>query len=193
MRLACSAYGIAATIGWDRMEVGPVSIQYYLVPNPLTPGMLRAVPLPGDRAAFDAFLDHCKVASTVGRADALAVVEMMAGWIEHHAGYGREVDFGPLGQTRLGMSGIFEPGEESIWPDEWRLTIGWRVSRRLQERVDRRAKKAGLGRRPRPNRGPHVAAVTGVGRFTWNCWARQTGKSFLLSVASYWGENRGCG
>ncbi len=29
------------------------------------------------------------------------------------------------------------------------------------------------------------AAVTGDGRFTWSCWARQTGKSFLLAVASY--------
>ena len=142
------------------MELGPLTIQYNLVPNPLKPGMLRAVLLPGDRASFDAFLDHCAVASTVGRADALAVVEMMVGWIEQRAAEGREVDFGPLGQTRLGMAGIFEPGEPSIRPDEWRLTIGWQVTRRLQRRVDQRAKKAGLRRRPPPNRGPYVAAVT---------------------------------
>ncbi len=137
-----------------------MTIQYYLTPNPLKPGKMRAVLLPGDRASFDAFLDHCQAASTVGRADALAVVEMMAGWIEQRAADGREVDFGPLGQTRLGMAGIFEPREESIRPDEWRLTIGWQVARRLQARVDRRAKKAGLQRRPQPNRGPYVAAVT---------------------------------
>lgn len=136
-----------------------MTIQYYLVPNPLTPGMLRAVLLPGDKASFDAFLDHCATASTVGRADALAVVEMMRGWIEAHAGDGREVDFGPLGQTRLGMAGVFEPGEPSIRPDDWRLTVGWQVARRLQARVDRRAKKAGLQRRPQPNRGPYVASV----------------------------------
>ena len=137
-----------------------MTIQYYLAPNPLKPGKMRAVLLPGDKASFDAFLDHCEVASTVGRADALAVVEMMVGWIEQQAAEGREVDFGPLGQTRLGMAGVFEPREESIRPDEWRLTIGWQVTRRLQARVDRAAKKAGLGRRPRPNRGPYVAAVT---------------------------------
>lgn len=137
-----------------------MTIQYYLVPNPLKPGMLRAVLLPGDRASFDAFLDHCEVASTVGRADALAVVEMMAGWIEQRAAEGREVGFGPLGQTRLGMAGVFEPSEQSIRPNEWRLTLGWQVARRLQRRVDRQAKKAGLRRRPRPNRGPYVAVIT---------------------------------
>jgi len=26
------------------------------------------------------------------------------------------------------------------------------------------------------------SAVNGGGRFTWNCWARQTGKSFTLLV-----------
>ena len=136
-----------------------MSIQYYLVPNPLKPGSLRAVLLPGDKASFDAFLDHCATASTVGRADALAVVEMMRGWIESHAGDGREVDFGPLGQTRLGMAGVFEPGEASVRPDEWRLTIGWQMTRRLQRRVDQRGKKAGLDRRPRPNHGPNVVQV----------------------------------
>ncbi len=86
--------------------------------------------------------------------------EMMAAWIEQDAADGHEVDFGPLGQTRLGMAGVFEPGEPSIRPDEWRLTLGWQVARRLQRRVDGRAKKAGLRRRPRPNRGPYIAAVT---------------------------------
>jgi hypothetical protein len=137
-----------------------MSIQYFLQANPLKPGKHRAVLLRSHKVSFDAFLDHCEVASTVGRADALAVVEMMAGWIEQQAADGREVDFGPLGQTRLGMAGVFEPREESIRPDEWRLTIGWQVARRLQARVDRRAKKAGLERRPPPNRGPYVAAVT---------------------------------
>jgi len=137
-----------------------MSIQYFLQANPLKAGSHRAILLRGRKIAFDAFLDHCEGASTVGRADALAVVEMMAGWIEQRAAEGREVDFGPLGQTRLGMAGVFEPREESIRPDEWRLTIGWQVARRLQRRVDRQAKKAGLARRPRPNRGPYVAAVT---------------------------------
>ncbi len=136
-----------------------MSIQYFLQANPLKPGKSRAILLRSHKVSFDAFLDHCATASTVGRADALAVVEMMAGWIEQRAADGREVDFGPLGQTRLGMAGVFEPGEESIRPDEWRLTLGWQVARRLRERVDRRAKKAGLGRRPPPNRGPYVAAV----------------------------------
>lgn len=85
---------------------------------------------------------------------------MMAGWIEQHAAFGREVDFGPLGQTRLGVAGRFDPKAESIRPDEWRLTLGWQVSRRLQARVDRAAKRAGLERRPPPKRGPHVASVT---------------------------------
>jgi len=137
-----------------------MGIQYFLQGNPLKPGSQRAILLRGDKASFEAFLDHCATASTVGRADALAVVEMMAGWIEANAGDGREVDFGPLGQTRLGMGGVFDENEPSIRPDEWRLTIGWQVARRLRRRVDQVAKKAGLDRRPRPNRGPYVAAVT---------------------------------
>ncbi len=120
----------------------------------------QAFLLTGGRASLEAFLEHCEAASTVGRADAVAVIEMMAAWIEQRAADGREVDFGPLGQTRLGMAGIFEPGEESIRPDEWRLTIGWQITRRLQARVDRPAKRAGLERRQPPNRGPYVAAVT---------------------------------
>ncbi len=140
--------------------LGLMTIQYYLVPNPLKPGALRAVLLPGDKASFDDFLDHAAAASTVGRADALAVVEMMVGWIEQQAASGREVDFGPLGQTRLGIAGSFASDDDALRPDDWRLTIGWQVTRRLQARVDRRAKKAGLGRRPRPNRGPYVATVT---------------------------------
>jgi hypothetical protein len=63
-------------------------------------------------------------------------------------------------QIRSMLASVFEPGEASIRPDAWRLTIGWQVARRLQRRVDGRAKKAGLQRRPRPNRGPYVAAVT---------------------------------
>ena len=137
-----------------------MTIQYYLLPNPLKPGALRAVLLPGDKAAFDDFLDHAATASTVGRADALAVVEMMAGWIEQQAANGREVDFGPLGQTRLGIAGSFASDDDALRHDDWRLTIGWQVARRLQARVDRRAKKAGLGRRPRPNSGPYVATVS---------------------------------
>ncbi len=136
-----------------------MSIQYFLQDNPLKPGSHRAILLRSHKVSFDAFLDHCATASTVGRADALAVVEMMRGWIESHASDGREVDFGPLGQTRLGMAGVFEPGEPSIRPDAWRLTVGWQVARRLQARVDHRAKKAGLERRPQPNRGPYVASV----------------------------------
>ncbi len=137
-----------------------MSTQYFLQGNPLKAGSHRAILLRGRKIAFEAFLDHCETASTVGRADALAVVEMMVGWIEQRAAEGREVDFGPLGQTRLGMAGVFEPGEESIRPDEWRLTIGWQVARRWQARDDQRAKKAGLERRPRPNRGPNVVQVT---------------------------------
>ena len=136
-----------------------MSVRYFLEPNPVKPVSMRAVLLRGDKAGFDAFLEHCEDASTVGQADALAVVQMMVGWIEQHAAFGREVDFGPLGQTRLGMRGVFEPGEESIRPDEWRLTIGWEVARRLCARVDQRAKQAGLERRPRPSRGPFVASV----------------------------------
>ncbi len=137
-----------------------MSVPYYLMSNPLKPEALRAVLLTGGRASFDAFLNHCATASTVGRADALAVVEMMVGWVESHAGDGREVDFGPLGQTRLGMAGIFEPGADAIRPEEWRLTIGWQVAPRLQRRVDQQAKKSGLARRPRPNQGPNVVQVT---------------------------------
>ncbi len=136
-----------------------MDIEYYLTPNPLKLGSLRAVLLPGDKASFEAFLKHCEIASTVGRADALAVVEMMAGWVEQQAGEGREVDFGPLGQTRLGVAGSFQPDAESIRPDQWRLTIGWQVGRRLQGRVDRAGKRAGLRRRPPPNHGPYVASV----------------------------------
>ncbi len=137
-----------------------MSIRYYLTGNPLKPEAQRAVLLTGDRASFDAFLDHCEAASTVGRADALAVVHMMAAWVEQHAGDAREVDFGPLGQTRLGMAGSFDPDAASVRPDEWRLTIGWRVAPRLQRRVDQAAKKAGLDRRPQPNRNPNVVQVT---------------------------------
>ncbi|KKL98589.1 hypothetical protein LCGC14_1822920, partial [marine sediment metagenome] len=86
-----------------------MSIQYFLQANPLKPGKSRAILLRSRKVSFDAFLDHCAAASTVGRADALAVVEMMVGWIEQHGADGREVDFGPLGQTRLGMAGVFEP------------------------------------------------------------------------------------
>lgn len=85
---------------------------------------------------------------------------MMVGWIEHHASMGHEVDFGPLGQTRVRMSSVFAPSDELVWPDEWRLTIGWQVARRLQLWVDPAAKKTGLGRRPAPNRGPNVVQVT---------------------------------
>ena len=137
-----------------------MSVRYYLTGNPLKPGVERAVLLSGDRASFDAFLSHCEEASTVGRADAIAVVYMMAAWIEQHAGAGREVDFGPLGQTRLGLAGSFDPEAESIRPDEWKMTLGWRVARKLQKQVDQQAKKAGLERRPRPNRGPNVVQVT---------------------------------
>ena len=137
-----------------------MSVAYFLMDNPVKPGSQRAVLLRRHKATFEAFLSHCTEASTVGRADALAVVEMMVGWIEHHSGAGREVDFGPLGQTRLGLAGSFDPDEEFIRPDEWRLTIGWQVARRLQLRVDRAAKRASLERRPQPNRGPNIVQVT---------------------------------
>ena len=137
-----------------------MGIRYFLQDNPIKAGSQRAVLLRGEKATFEAFLDHCAEASTVGRADALAVVEMMRGWIEHHAADGREVDFGPLGQTRLGIAGVFAEREESIRPDEWTLTISWQLAQRLKRRIDQAAKKTGLERRPQPNWGPNVVQVT---------------------------------
>lgn len=109
-----------------------MGIRYFLQKNPVKPGSRRAVLLRGAKATFEDFLDHCETASKVGRADALAVVTMMVGWIEARAPEGREVDFGPLGQTRLGMAGVFTEDEQPIRPDEWRLTIGWQLTRRLR-------------------------------------------------------------
>ena len=137
-----------------------VSVRYFLQKNPVKPGTQRAVLLRGEKAAFEAFLNHCAEASTVGRADALAVVTMMAGWIEARSAEGREVDFGPLGQTRLGIAGIFAEDEQSIRPDEWSLTISWQLTQRLKRRIDQAAKKTGLERRPRPNWGLNVVEVT---------------------------------
>ncbi len=136
-----------------------MSIRYYPTQNPLRPGTWRAVLLSGGRASLDAFLDHCATASTVGRADALATIEMMARWIEVHAADGREVDFGPLGHTRLGLGGEFAAEEAAIRPDQWRLTIGWEVAPRLQRRVAQVARNAGLQRRPPPHRGPNLVQV----------------------------------
>ncbi len=69
-----------------------MSVRYFLEPNPVKPVSMRAVLLRGDKAGLDACLEHCEDASTVGQADALAVVQMMVGWIEQHAACGREVD-----------------------------------------------------------------------------------------------------
>jgi len=48
-------------------------------------------------------LEYCQETSTVSPSDALAVLNCMSDWVVNQVRVGREVDFGDLGQTRLGM------------------------------------------------------------------------------------------
>lgn len=145
-------------------------IRYYLEPNPVKPDTYRAVLLTGKKASFEMFLDHCALSSTVARADAMAVVEIMRQWIIARAKEGTEVDFGPLGYTRLGMKGVFTSRKQKIEEDEYDITIGFTAARKLQKDVNLAAKKAGLQRRSPPSSFPNINSVRDMMTDTRNAY-----------------------
>ncbi len=104
-------------------------------PNPVKPGTYRVM-LQARRAAdFEAFLRFAQDSSTVSRADASAVVELLAQWIAARAEGGQEVLLGPLGRSRLGMKGQFTSIPDRIDDKDVELTISWILPRKLKRRV----------------------------------------------------------
>ena len=101
--------------------------------NPVKPGTYRVVLHTGRKAAYEDFLKYASESCTVGRADILAVFQTALEWMHITARQGREADFGPLGQTRLGMKGQFDSRPVRIFDKDVRMTVGWQVTREMRK------------------------------------------------------------
>lgn len=136
-----------------------MTIRYLPDDNPVVEGRKRAILLRGKTRSFEDFLEFVdRHGTTLTRADVLASVQVMADWIEANAGEGRQVDFGLLGHTRLGLAGDFD-SDDPPRPEDWTLTLGWQASPALKKAVDDSAKEAGLERREPPPKTPNLATV----------------------------------
>ncbi|WP_309380683.1 hypothetical protein [Cerasicoccus frondis] len=118
------------------MEV-KVSVQ----DNPVKPGSKRLILHTGERVGFAEFQQYCRERGGVSETQAGAVVELMQEWLALNATKGREVDFGPLGRTRLGMKGSFDDTPGRILDKQVKLTISWILPRKLQARIAQAGEK----------------------------------------------------
>ncbi len=125
----------------------------------IQPGRYRVVLHTGDSEDFEAFLAFAQQSSTISRSDAIAVADRMAEWIALRAAEGREVNLGPLGRSRLGMSGTFDSRPDRIDDKDVRLTISWILPGKLKQRVAKAGDKLVRQRvMPKP-KAPNVVEV----------------------------------
>jgi hypothetical protein len=138
-----------------------MKINYVLIDNSLVPGRNRAVLQKRKMLTYDQFLDHVHDAgTTLTRTDMIAAIQVMYEWIASNASFGREVDFGPLGHTRLGLAGDFDSNPESPRQNQWKMTIKWQASPKLKKAVDIAAHNSGLKRGEVQSYDPRILKVT---------------------------------
>ena len=136
-----------------------MSLRYHLDENPVKKTRFRAILSRGKKTGLQEFLDFCEKKSSVSAADARTVVELMADWVVENARKGREADFGPVGQSRLGLKGDFDVQGDWVQEAGMRLTAGWQVSRDLARRVREAGDKAKKVRIRQKSKKPKIDEV----------------------------------
>lgn len=139
-----------------------MTIRYHLEPNPVKKGGFRAILSRGKKSPVNEFLKYCEANSSVSRIDAAAVLEFMADWIADNARDGREADFGPVGQSRLGIKGDFQEQGDWVEETEIQLTCGWQVSRSLARRVEQTGRESAKERIQQKPKSPEIHSVKSV-------------------------------